>query len=264
MQSNHSCCRDTGGGGIRRAAFLAILLLTGALLTFACSGNQQTVGQMVDKIPKADPNTMRLSPGDDVEIKFRYWPELNERQVIRPDGKITLQEVDDVQAAGLTPMELDESLTKLYETKIKNPVISVMVRAMANLRVFVNGEVVQPGAQPLRAGMTVMEAIAAAGGFNSRTGTLRRVVVVRHIGGKRYAGLIDLSKAMGENEQNDLFHLEPLDIVFVPRTRIEIVNQWVDNYINRLLPAGMTYSQTFGPGGSYPTIGYTPPGARTR
>ena len=247
-----------------RGGFLWIPPLAVALLLCACSHHQQTVGQMVQRIPPADPSIQRLSPGDEVDIKFRYWPELDERQVIRPDGKITLQEVNDVQAAGLAPMELHDSLMKLYEAKIKNPIITVIVRSMASLRVFVNGEVVQPGAQPLRANMTVLEAIAAAGGFNSRTGTLKRVVVVRHRGDKRYAGLIDLSKALAENEQNELFRLEPLDIVFVPRSRIEIVNQWVDQYINRLLPSGMTYSQTFGPAGSYPTIGYSPPGARTR
>ena len=184
---------------------------------------------------------LRLAPGDEIEVKFRFWPELDDRQAIRPDGKITLQEVDDVQASGLTPMELDEHLTKLYEGKLKEPVISVVVRSLAAQRVYVGGEVAEPGEVPLVGRLTALEAIMVAGGFDRTTAKPSSVVIVRHVDGKRYAAKLDLSKGLDLDGKGEPFYLAPQDIVFVPATNIDKVNLWVDKYINQLIPSGLTY-----------------------
>jgi polysaccharide export outer membrane protein len=204
---------------------------------------------------------LRLAPGDEIEVKFRFWPELDDRQAIRPDGKITLQEVDDVQASGLTPMELDEHLTKLYEGKLKEPVISVVVRSLAAQRVYVGGEVAEPGEVPLVGRLTALEAIMVAGGFDRTTAKPSSVVIVRHVDGKRYAAKLDLSKGLDLDGKGEPFYLAPQDIVFVPATNIDKVNLWVDKYINQLIPSGLTYSHPVGNTGS---IGYTSPAAIVR
>ena len=63
----------------------------------------------------------RLQPGDEIEIKFFYNPSLNEKLIVRPDGKISLQLIDELFVAGLTPAQLDKILTKRYATELKQP-----------------------------------------------------------------------------------------------------------------------------------------------
>lgn len=244
-----------------------LLLALLAVFFLGCKTVGKTTGGLItlQEMPMADNSSLTLKPGDELEVKFRFWPELDDKQIIRPDGKITLQEIDDVQAAGLTPAALDAELTKLYAANLKDPVISVVVRSLSDRHVYVNGEVRTPGVVPMSSPMTALEAILTAGGFNIKTAKPSNVVIIRHKEGKRYACLLDLSGALENNLHNTDFYLAPQDIVYVPRTRIEKVNQWVDSYINRLLPAGLTYSQTFVPGSPTTTgIGYTPPGARTQ
>ena len=66
-----------------------------------------------------DQEDIILSTGDTIEIRFNFWPEMSDTQTIRPDGKISLALIDEVQAAGFSPEELDHNLTTLYESEIK-------------------------------------------------------------------------------------------------------------------------------------------------
>jgi protein involved in polysaccharide export with SLBB domain len=77
--------------------------------------------------------------GDVIEIKFFYNPELNERVTIRPDGKISLQLIDEVEAVGLTPSELDKNLTEKYSEVLNNPEVAVIVKEFTRQKVFVGG-----------------------------------------------------------------------------------------------------------------------------
>jgi len=190
--------------------------------------------------PAPEPITA-LSPGDQISVKFRYWPEMNETQRIRPDGKVTLQMVDDVQAAGLTPMELDANLTTLYADHIKDPTISVIAEDFAQMRVYVAGDVREPDVVDLIPGMTVLQAIHQVGGFMKKTAQYDNVIVVRYANGKRYATSVDLKRALSVYE-TDPFYLAPGDVVFVPRTKIDALNQWVEQYLENLVPEGFNYS----------------------
>ena len=92
---------------------------------------------------------VRLSPGDVLEIRFFYTPELNVEQTIRPDGKIMLQLVGDVEAQGKTPNELKEHLNVLYQEHLGKLDITVIVLTFSNRRVFVGGQVETPGGIPM-------------------------------------------------------------------------------------------------------------------
>jgi polysaccharide biosynthesis/export protein PslD len=219
---------------MKTAAFLSrimIVVLTG-LLVVACTTTKFT-DQPLPDAPKQ--TKLHLKPGDNIDVKFRYWPELDESQKVRPDGRITLQLVDEVDVAGLTPAELDAKLTLLYKDKIKDPVISVIVRELISQRIFVGGEVNRSGHFPLEGRMTVLSAIIAAGGINNQSANLKKVVVIRHRDGKRYAAEFDIKKSLIYSESG-LFVLAPQDIVWVPRTKIDEVNQWVEQHISRILP----------------------------
>jgi polysaccharide export outer membrane protein len=205
-----------------------------------------------------EPLIVTLGPDDVIDVKFLYWPELDETQTVRPDGKISLQLIDDVQVAGLTPKRLDDELTKLYEGQIKDPVITVIVRSLVNRRVYVAGAVKSPGLVPIRGSMTALEAVMSAGGANESSADLSSVVVIQQAGDKRYAALVDLKSAL-ENPESYQYFLGPNDIVYVPRTRIVKLNEWVSQHINQVVPdTGINWGITTRGVNSTRTLGITP------
>ncbi len=92
------------------------------------------------------PTDYLIQPGDGLSIKFFYNPELNDDVVVRPDGKISLQLIDEVQASGKTPSQLDQELTQLYSAELKKPAITVIMRSFGGQQIFVGGEVGKPQA----------------------------------------------------------------------------------------------------------------------
>jgi protein involved in polysaccharide export with SLBB domain len=223
-----------------RFVFLGWLVLIAVFaVTVACSHAKPAKEAM----PSArNGSEATLSPGDVVDLKFFYVPELNDSQTIRPDGKLSLQLVGEVQAAGQTPEELRQKLFELYTPQLKKPDVSVIVRSFQGRRVYVGGEVNVPGTIQMPGPMSALEAIMQSGGFNPRSAAIRKVVVIRHKDGRRFGALLDFRDAMKGREFED-FNLEPLDIVFVPRKNIVKVNTWIDQHINKLIPyLGIAYS----------------------
>lgn len=186
---------------------------------------------------------VRLQPGDTVSVKFAYWPELNQDQVVRPDGKIALQLVGDVTVEGLTPEGTRDQLLSLYGDKLKDPEISVIARDLDSRRIYVGGFVRTPGMYPIDGPLTALEAIMMAGGFIKQSSRMRQVVLVRQRDGKQYARAVNLRRSY-EADQSDAVFLEPHDIVYVPAANIEKADQWVEQYINRIIPRSV--SGTFG------------------
>jgi polysaccharide export outer membrane protein len=187
----------------------------------------------VAKDHSVPPLIMPLAAGDVVELSFFGAPELNVTQAIRRDGKITLRLIGELQAAGKRPDELRNEVTKLYESQLQIKEVSVFVKSPAP--VFVTGSVLNPAKIPTDRPLTVLEAISEAGGVDARTAEVRSVVVIRHENGRRSGYIIDLEPALA-GQPGDAFYLKPFDIVYVPRTQIVKVNQWVDQYIRKMLP----------------------------
>jgi len=177
-----------------------------------------------------------LQPGDQIGVKFYTNPELNEDVEVRPDGMISLQLIDDVRAAGLTPAALDAELTKRYTGELANPQITVMVRKSSSQRVYVGGEVGAQGVIRLTGGMTLFQAIQKAGGF-TKTAHRKSVVLIRQdANGKPVGRLVDVREVQtGAHPENDV-PLQPFDLVFVPRSKIANVDVFVEQYIRDALP----------------------------
>ncbi|HKY31996.1 MAG TPA: polysaccharide biosynthesis/export family protein [Candidatus Polarisedimenticolia bacterium] len=193
------------------------------------------------------PATVRLAPGDVVDVKFFSVAELNESQAIRPDGKIALQLVGDVEAQGKSPAELREELIRLYTPHLKTADVTVVVRSFQSRHVYVGGEVLNPGSYPMPGQLTALEAVMQAGGF-TRYAQLKNVVIIRHQDGQRYGASLDFSET-SKGTDVPHFYLEPLDVVYVPETRITRVNRWIDQHINQLLPTlGVIYEFPAGEG----------------
>lgn len=184
---------------------------------------------------------MYLMPGDEIEISFFGAPDLNTTQAIRRDGKISLRLVGDVVAAGKTVENLQADLREKLASQLQIRDVSVVLRVPSP--VIVSGSVLKPGRVLLSRPMTVLDAIMESGGFNTREAEVRSVVLIRHEDGKRKGFIFDFSKALAGEGEDRPFYVHPFDIVYVPRTRIAKVNQWIDQHINKMLPdLGFGYS----------------------
>lgn len=177
-----------------------------------------------------------IRPGDDLEIKFFYTQELNEAIKVRPDGYITLQLIDEIKVAGMTPKRLDEVLTEKYSEHLKDPSISVIARSFKDFRAYVGGEVSVPQVVSLEGGMSVIQAIYRAGG-TLPTANMESVILIRKgANGEPIPYHLDLSDAAVEQSKVDLqVALSPSDVIYVPRSPIANANRWVQQYITDLV-----------------------------
>lgn len=126
------------------------------------TGGSSTAGARGDAAVSAD---YRLVPGDKLRVDVYKDQNLSQSLQVRPDGKITLPLLGDIVAAGRTPTELRDSLTQSLKQYITDPVVTVIVVESVPPTVYVMGEVNAPGPQALNGQMTVLQALATAGGF---------------------------------------------------------------------------------------------------
>lgn len=181
------------------------------------------------------PTEYVIHPNDELSIKFFYNPELNEDAVVRPDGKIALQLVDEIQASGKTPSQLDKELTELYSVELKRPAVTVIMRSFGGQQIFVGGEVGKPQAITLTPQMTPLQAVMNAGGFLD-TANHENVMVIRAGTNKTpqtYA--VDLGQIADGSSPDMNFQLHPGDVIYIPKTGIAEANVWMDQHIRRFL-----------------------------
>jgi protein involved in polysaccharide export with SLBB domain len=182
-----------------------------------------------------------LQARDVLDIKVYNLPELSVTLAIRPDGKIAVPLLNEVDAAGMTPARLSETLTEGYKSEFRNPRVTVIVRSFSNQNVYIGGEVDKPGLIPLTGQITVLQAILQAGGVK-QSAKEKGVILLRNDGhGKpqvRHLSLKELVK--GEPD----IPLQPFDVVYVPKSRIASVDKWVDQHIRQIVPVslGMSFS----------------------
>lgn len=182
-----------------------------------------------------------LAPGDLLEVKFYYNPELNDQLPVRPDGKISLPLVGEVVAAGRTPAQLAGVLTARYQVPLRRADVAVIVKDTPGRRVFVSGEVTRPGVVRFAGSLTSLQAVVEAGGF-TRDAVRRNVVVVRDQGTATPALLV--VNLGGSGPAGDVL-LQPNDVVLVPRTRIARANQAVDQYVRQLIPIALSFGVSY-------------------
>jgi polysaccharide export outer membrane protein len=204
---------------------------------FACAGQSSNVkqAQAVAPAPAAPPAPYVIQPNDQLDIKFFYNPELNETVTVRPDGKISLQLVDEIQAAGMQPAELDRHLTDLYAHELKKPVLTVIVRSFTGQRVYVGGEVNRAGLITLQPGLTALQAVIQSGGFMETAQPAETLIIRKGADNKPLPLRIDLSEVMAAGDPGADYALQPDDIVYVPKSAIAQANKFVNQYIEQLL-----------------------------
>ena len=211
-------------------------VLSALVLLLGCSTPHGLQPATLHTLPAPATPPFVLGAGDLLTVKFYYNPELNEDVVIRQDGKISLQLVGEVAAAGQTPEALATELTRKYAGELAAPNVSVIVRTSGGGQVYVSGEVGKQGAVPLNQGLTLYQAIQQAGGLLTTAHRKQIILIRRQHDGRPAGAAIDIrSIESGEEPETDV-PLQPLDMVFVPRSKIADVNVFVDLYIRRNIP----------------------------
>ena len=140
-------------------------------------------------------------------------PELTKTLPVRPDGKITLPLINDVQAAGLTPMQLGLSITEKLRKFINEPQVTVMVQSINSRRIHIVGQINRQGTFPMLPDMTVMQALASAGGFTQFANS-KKIYIFRMEDGKQNKIPFNYNEVLKGNKLDVL--LKPNDTIVVP------------------------------------------------
>ncbi|SRR6266849_2138034 len=154
----------------------------------------------------------RIGIDDVLDIAVWNVAELQKTVPVRPDGKISLPLVNDVVAAGLTPMELRDQLTKKMAAYVQNPAVSVVVREIRSLKVSVIGQVRTPGRYDIKGPSTVLDALALAGGF-TEFAARRKITILRSAGATAQRIHFDYDAAVS---RGGVVLVKPGDVVVVP------------------------------------------------
>jgi polysaccharide export outer membrane protein len=134
---------------------------------------------------------------------------------VRPDGKISLPLLNDVEAAGLTPMQLANSLTDSLKKFISSPQVTVIVKEINSRRVYVIGEVVRAGTFPLLPKMTVLQIVSSCGGF-TQFANPKKIYVLRTSGGKQTKIPFNYKEVVSGKNPEQNIELQPGDTIVVP------------------------------------------------
>ena len=155
--------------------------------------------------------------GADDVLGVLFWrePSMSGDVTVRPDGRITLPLLNEVQAAGHTPAELREVLTAEASRYLETPNVTIVVREINSRNVFITGEVGQPGNYPLSASMTVMQLIAMAGGLREYADSGKIVIMRPGENGETIYRFNYKHVLEGKNIRQNI-QLKPGDTVVVP------------------------------------------------
>jgi polysaccharide biosynthesis/export protein len=169
--------------------------------------------------PISTPATMDpayiIGPEDVLDINVWKEPDMTRTVPVRPDGKISLPLINDVQAAGSTPQQLAATVTDKLRKYVQEPQVTVIVTAINSQRVFVVGEVLRAGAFPLIPGMTVLQALSSAGGFTTFA-DVKRIHVMRMVNGKQENLPFNYRDVLKGDNPSQNIKLQPGDTVIVP------------------------------------------------
>jgi polysaccharide export outer membrane protein len=206
------------------AKILCLTAITIATLLFSTEARQTDANapaqapvpaapSSVAKPSAPDPNYI-IGAQDVLDVNVWKEDQITKTVPVRPDGKISLPLLNDVQAAGLTPIQLGSLITEDLKKFVTNPQVTVIVREINSQRVYLLGEVGRAGAYPLLPGMTVLQALSSAGGF-TQFANLKKVYVLRVENGKQQKLPFNYKEALSKGPDQNIF-LKAGDTIVVP------------------------------------------------
>ncbi len=163
----------------------------------------------------ADSSSYVIGPEDVLYIHVWREADLSRNVPVRSDGKISLPIINEINAAGLTPLQLKEALTAKLKEFIENPTVSVTVVEANSFKVYVSGQVRNPGVYKLRSETTILQIIPMAGGFTDWANQ-RKVLIIRKENGKEKRIKVNYKKLLKGGEPGSDIILKSGDTVVVP------------------------------------------------
>jgi polysaccharide export outer membrane protein len=199
-----------------------VVLVVSALIVIPAAAQQAVVpAQQVAEAPVNAPASVPLpagyliGPEDVLSIVFWKDKDMSADVVVRPDGKISLPLVNEVQAAGLTPEQLRARLTEAASKFVTEPTAAVVVKEIHSRKVFITGMVAKPGTYPLMDNMTVLQLIAVAGGLQEYADS-SSIVVMRNDNGQKQALKFNYKDVIKQKHVEQNVALKSGDTVIVP------------------------------------------------
>ena len=196
-------------------------LVVGAMLCAPFAVAQDAPAQKPDPSAKTVPPVAvvdadyKIGPQDVVRIDVWKEPDISRTIPVRPDGKISLPLLNDVQASGLTAMQLAASLREGLSKFLTSPQVTVTVTEINSRRVYITGEVTHAGALPILPNMTVLQALSSAGGF-TQFAKLKNIYVLRTEDGKQVKHPFNYKEVVKGNLTEQNIVLQPGDVIVVP------------------------------------------------
>jgi polysaccharide export outer membrane protein len=198
----------------------AFIFMAGLLAAWPVRG--QDAAKVSDSTPEKTAPTRqaaegeyKIGPQDIVRIDVWKEPDISRTIPVRPDGKISLPLLSDVQAAGLTALQLADSIRDGYKKFINSPQVTVTVTDINSRRVYVSGEVSRPGALPLLPNMTVLQALTSSGGF-TQFARIKNIYILRTEEGKQVKHPFNYKDVINGKKPEDNILLLPGDTIVVP------------------------------------------------
>ena len=177
-----------------------------------------------------------LAPGDTLQIIFHTAPELDRELRVAPDGSISLPYIQPVQASARTAQEVRGALLAAYASELKEPDIDVIPTGFDSQRIFVGGEVANPGLVELPGQIDPLQAIIMAGGLTDRARPSYVALLRRMPGGEVMTAVVDIKAGLNDPALADWTPLRRFDVVYVPRSAIAQENLFMQQWIRSALP----------------------------
>jgi polysaccharide export outer membrane protein len=196
-------------------AFVSLGCLFVVGIAYAQQGQTPSTGVKGSGAVTADSDKYVIGPEDVLSIHVWKEDALTRQVPVRSDGKISLPLIDEIQAAGLTPLQLKEALMLRLKEFIDNPSVSVIVTEANSQKVYVSGEVKTPGVYRLRGETTVLQVIPMAGGF-TEWADQKKVLVIRKEGEKDRRIVVNYKKIVSGEDMGANIVLKPGDTIIVP------------------------------------------------
>jgi polysaccharide biosynthesis/export protein len=209
---------------MHRSTFRTILIISFAAAVSSTAGAQQppksapasesAVARTTTAAPALPPGYV-IGTEDVLSIVFWRDKDMSADVVVRPDGKITLPLLNEVQAAGYTPEQLRANLVEAATKFVEEPTANVIVKEIHSRNVYITGSVGKPGAYPLTGEMNVVQLIAIAGGLQDYADS-KKIVVIRNEAGRQQYHKFNYNDVVKQKRTAQNIVLKPGDTILVP------------------------------------------------
>jgi polysaccharide export outer membrane protein len=199
-------------------SYAALAILSIAVFPAGVFGAAQTPANGSESAPPPavqEDSTYVIGPQDVIDVSVWKDAELTRIVPVRPDGKISLPLLNEMQAAGLTPEQLQQQITQGLKKYMTDPIVTVIMNQINSQRVYITGEVTKAGAYPLLPQMTILQALSSAGGF-TQFANMKKIYMFRTVDGKQVKFPFNYKDVINGKNTDQNVVLKPGDTIVVP------------------------------------------------